>query len=56
MKRRLVVERVQGRLQSYGLKASRYFGLRKTLAQALFTATANNIWRLIAVAAMRGSP
>lgn len=56
MKRRLVVERVQGRLQSYGLKASRYFGLRKTLAQALFTATANNIWRLIAVAAARGSP
>ncbi|MFN8613918.1 MAG: IS1182 family transposase [Vulcanimicrobiota bacterium] len=56
MKRRLVVERVQGRLQSYGLKASRYFGLRKTLAQALFTATANNIWRLIAVSATRGSP
>lgn len=56
MKRRLVVERVQGRLQSYGLKVSRYFGLRKTLAQALFAATANNIWRLIAASATRGSP
>lgn len=56
MKRRLVVERVQGRLQSYGLKVSRYFGTRKTLAQALFTAAANNMWRLIACAATRGSP
>lgn len=56
MKRRLVVERVQGRLQSYGLSASRYFGLRKTLLQAVFTATANNIWRLIIPNQLRGSP
>jgi IS5 family transposase len=56
MKRRLVVERVQGRLQSYGLSKSRYFGLRKTLGQAIYTATVNNIWRLITVAISRGSP
>jgi len=56
MKGRLVVERVQGRLQSYGLSASRYFGLRKTLLQAVFTATANNIWKLIIPTNLRGSP
>lgn len=56
MKRRLVVERVQGRLQSYGLSKSRYFGLKKTLLQTVFTATANNIWRLITTATLRGSP
>ncbi|MBX3169969.1 MAG: transposase [Candidatus Eremiobacteraeota bacterium] len=56
MKRRLVVERVQARLQSYGLSASRYFGIRKPLLQAVFTATANNIWRLIIPNNLRGSP
>lgn len=56
MKRRLVVERVQARLQSYGLSQSRYFGLGKTLLQAVFTATANNIWRLITPIVPRGSP
>lgn len=56
MKRRLVVERVQARLQSYGLSSSRYMGLTKTLLQATFTAAANNLWRLIAAVATRGSP
>jgi hypothetical protein len=56
IKRRLVVERVQGRLQSYGLSSSRYLGLKKTVLQAVLTATANNIWRLITTATLRGSP
>ena len=46
-KRRLVVERVQGRLQSYGLRVARYFGSRKITLQARLTATANNFWRVI---------
>lgn len=44
-KKRLTVERVQARLHSYGLKAARYFGERKVLLQAAFTAAANNFWR-----------
>ena len=47
IKKRLVVERVQGRLQSYGLKCSRYFGLEKTRLQALFTAAVNNLYRTV---------
>jgi hypothetical protein len=45
IKRRLVVERVQARLQSYGLGCSRYFGKQKTLLQARITAAVNNLWR-----------
>lgn len=44
-KKRLTVERVQARLHSYGLKVARYFGQRKVLLQATFTAAANNFWR-----------
>lgn len=44
-KRRLVVERVQGRLQRYGLRLARYFSAKKVKLQALFTAAANNFWR-----------
>lgn len=44
-KKRLTVERVQARLHSYGLKVARYFGERKVLLQAAFTAAANNFWR-----------
>jgi IS5 family transposase len=44
-KNRLTVERVQARLHSYGLKVARYFGERKVLLQAAFTAAANNFWR-----------
>jgi transposase/IS5 family transposase len=44
-KKRLTVERVQARLHSYGLKVARYFGERKVLLQATFTAAANNFWR-----------
>lgn len=55
LKRRIVVERVQGRLQSYGLKKARYFGRVKTLLQALLTAAANNIWRITSLSA-RGEP
>lgn len=44
-KKRLTVERVQARLHSYGAKVARYFGQRKVLLQAAFTATANNFWR-----------
>lgn len=47
MKKRLVVERVQARLQSYGLNCSRYFGVKKTRLQALFTAAVNNLYRTV---------
>ena len=55
LKKRLVVERVQGRLQSYGLKNGRYFGLQKILLQATLTVVVNNIWRLTSLPA-RGAP
>lgn len=45
-KNRLVVERVQARLQSYGLRVARYFGRAKVELQALYAATANNFWRV----------
>ena len=45
-KKRLTVERVQARLHSYGAKVARYFGERKVLLQAAFTAAANNFWRV----------
>ncbi len=53
-KRRLVVERVQGRLQSYGLRQARYFGSRRIKLQALFTAAANNFWRITQIIANSG--
>lgn len=56
IKRRIVVERVQGRLQSYGLKKARYFGRVKTLLQAMLAAAANNIWRLTSPLSARGEP
>jgi len=45
-KNRLTVERVQARLQSYGQRVARYFGEKKVELQALYTATANNFWRV----------
>ena len=45
-KRRLVIERVQARLQSYGLRLARYFSAGKVKLQAMFTAAANNFWRI----------
>jgi hypothetical protein len=46
MKKRLVVERVNSRLKSYGLGMGRYFGTKKTRLQALMAATVNNFWRI----------
>ena len=46
MKKRLVVERVNSRLQNFGLKVGRYFGQRKTHLQALLAASVNNFWRV----------
>ena len=51
-KRRLVVERVQARLQSYGLRQARYFGARRIKLQAFFTAAANNFWRITQLTAV----
>lgn len=46
MKKRLVVERINARLKSYGLRTSRYFGSKKIQLQAFFAATVNNFWRV----------
>jgi len=46
-KTRLVVERVQARLKSYGLKTARYFKIKKVRLQALWTAAVNNFWRVV---------
>jgi len=46
MKKRLVVERINSRLQDYGLKTGRYFGIQKTRLQAYFAAAVNNFWRV----------
>ena len=56
MKRRLVVERVQARLQSYGLDAARYGGEQKVRLQAFFTAAVNNFWRVVTHPQPRGAP